>query len=168
MGNALTKSKCNPLNCDTGGCCGETSDSYDSDNENRVTPGGPLLNSKIANKIMKATPKPNSSNENSRFSVATKEFLNDYGSETDDDDDLIHDNNYNNDKILKEFESSIINKDFINGMAIMDEYKNINFFDYYFKNGDTCMHYAVRLHKGKFLYFLLQKGMNLCDIYSSY
>ena len=42
----------------------------------------------------------------------------------------------------------------------MDEYTNIDFYNHYFSNGDTCIHYAVRLRDGKFLYYLLKNGMN--------
>jgi len=45
-------------------------------------------------------------------------------------------------------------------MAIMEEYKNIDFANHYFQNGDTCLHYAVRLHNAKFVYYLLQQGFN--------
>jgi len=65
-----------------------------------------------------------------------------------------------NDVIIKEFERSVFNKDFVNAMALIEEYKNVNLFEHKFKNGDTCLHYSVRLHNAKFLYFLLQKNID--------
>ena len=65
--------------------------------------------------------------------------------------------------ILKYFNKCVQNRELYNAMAIMDEYcTSIDFSKYYFKHGDTSIHYAVRLHKVYFLYYLLQKGYNVC------
>mmetsp|Transcript_36197 Transcript_36197/g.44673 ORF Transcript_36197/g.44673 Transcript_36197/m.44673 type:complete len:440 (-) Transcript_36197:77-1396(-) len=64
--------------------------------------------------------------------------------------------------IMKSFSKCIRNRDIINAMAIIDEYCiDIDFSKKYFKNGDTPIHYSVRLHKAKFLFYLLQKGYNV-------
>ena len=64
--------------------------------------------------------------------------------------------------IMKRFSKCIRNRDIINAMAIIDEYcMEIDFSKKYFKNGDTPIHYSVRLHKAKFLFYLLQKGYNV-------
>ena len=70
--------------------------------------------------------------------------------------------NANEAEILSQFNENISKQHFLSAMMLIDEYKNINFFDYVFKNGDNILHKAIRLHKPKFVLFLLQKGINVC------
>ena len=68
--------------------------------------------------------------------------------------------------IMKHFETSVTKKDWLHAMTIMEDFcTEIDFANYFFQNGDTPLHYAVRLHNIKFLYYLLQKGYNVCLIY---
>jgi len=63
--------------------------------------------------------------------------------------------------ILKDFERSVTRNELKNAMMMVEEYKQINFFDYYFSNGDTAIHTAVRLQDAGFVYFCLNKGCNV-------
>ena len=65
--------------------------------------------------------------------------------------------------IIKYFEKYIMNKQLIYAMSIIDQFSDkINFSNHHFSCGDTPIHYAVRLHNVEFLYFLLQKGFDVC------
>ena len=65
--------------------------------------------------------------------------------------------------ILKRFENALLSKDTQNVMGIIEKYGNdVNLFEYYKGNGDTCLQYAVRIHDIKLLYYLLQKNIDVC------
>ena len=73
------------------------------------------------------------------------------------------DNNVMESYIVKHFNKSVRNRELLSSMAIMDEYcTRIDFSKHYFKHGDTSVHYAVRLHRVNFLYYLLEKGYDVC------
>ena len=66
------------------------------------------------------------------------------------------------DDIISYFENTVLIRDLINSMAVIDAFCcDIEFDKHYFKNGDTPIHYAVRLHNAHFLIYLLQKGYNV-------
>ena len=76
----------------------------------------------------------------------------------------IQNSKYDMDTIKKQFNTSILNKDTLNAMAIIDEYTFIDFENHIINDGNTCLHYAVMYSNARFLYFLLQKGFEVCHI----
>ena len=73
--------------------------------------------------------------------------------------------------MLKHFERSVMNKQYMHAMIMMDELcTEIDFMKHYFINGDTVIHYAIRMRNIQFLIYLLHKGYDVCtaSIYISF
>jgi len=64
--------------------------------------------------------------------------------------------------VLSFFENIVLARELVSAMALIDAYCiEIDFSKHYFKNGDTPIHYAVRLHNVHFLMYLLHKGYDV-------
>ena len=63
--------------------------------------------------------------------------------------------------LLDKFETYVTNKEFQSAMIMIEEHTEINFFEYYFNDGDTVLHYAVSIQNASFVYYLLNKGCNV-------
>mmetsp|Transcript_32913 Transcript_32913/g.40464 ORF Transcript_32913/g.40464 Transcript_32913/m.40464 type:complete len:429 (-) Transcript_32913:18-1304(-) len=86
-------------------------------------------------------------------------------SDDEDDYDLIISNPNGNVSVyvrdlLRKFENQVRNDKIKYAMLMIEEHRDINFFEYYFNNADTCLHYAVRKRNISFIYYLLSKGVN--------
>ena len=82
-----------------------------------------------------------------------------------DSDNVIHEEKKESIEMdaFKQFEYNVLNRKLVDAMSIIENNcTKIDFNKHYFKNGDTCISYAVRLHNAHFLIYLLQKGYNVC------
>jgi len=66
-----------------------------------------------------------------------------------------------NDAIFNDFADALMNKNIELIVEMISEYHSyMNLEEFYLKNGDSCIHTAVKLKDTKLLYFLLNKGFN--------
>lgn len=62
--------------------------------------------------------------------------------------------------IIKKYINAILNKRFLDGMYLIEKYRNIDLMNYSFDNGNKSLHYGVLYKNSKFCIFLLQNGMS--------